>query len=158
MSKKIIVNYPNGCVEKKKAIDSWHNEVELSVEFPVSDGKQEIVVSDGYHTFEELYDHRITLFIALCRTLVWAVRNQDMYEGDTPGRYEDVWRSKVNGDGSTWKDYFILGINKEPGEQITYHLPLSRWEETDFAETLDKAPVWDNHTPADVLERLKKLL
>lgn len=25
--------------------------------------------SDGFHTFEELYDHRITLFIALCHNL-----------------------------------------------------------------------------------------
>jgi len=24
-------------------------------------------ISDGYHTFDELYDHRITLWIALCR-------------------------------------------------------------------------------------------
>lgn len=26
-------------------------------------------ISDGYHTIEELYDHRITLYFALCRQL-----------------------------------------------------------------------------------------
>lgn len=26
-------------------------------------------VSDGYHTFNELYDHRIKLFITLCRVI-----------------------------------------------------------------------------------------
>jgi hypothetical protein len=50
-----------------------------------------------------------------------------------------------------------MGIGKEKGKQISYHLPLSRWDETYFAETLDKAPEWDGHTSADVLERLKTL-
>jgi hypothetical protein len=98
-------------------------------------------VSDGYHTFGELYDHRITLFIALCRCA---------------GR-QGVWRSKKNGDGGEWDGWFILGINKEKGEQITYHLPISRWGETEFAETLEQAPEFDGHTSEDVLERFKKL-
>ena len=43
------------------------------------------------------------------------------------------------------------------GYQITYHVPLERWNETEFARTLDKAPEWDEHTSDDVLQRLKKL-
>ena len=27
------------------------------------------LISDGYHSFGELYDHRITLFITLCKIL-----------------------------------------------------------------------------------------
>lgn len=107
--------------------------------------------SDGYHTFKELYEHRITLFIALCK--VYA--ETDFAEWGR--RCPDVWRSKVNGDGSVWEGWFILGINKKQGEQITYHLPIEKWNETEFAETLDKAPDWDKHTPNDVLERIKKL-
>lgn len=101
-------------------------------------------VSDGYHTFNELYDHRTTLFIALCRVL----------------RTHRVWRSKLHDDGSMFDGWFILGIqtSRASGDkQITYHLPISRWDETDFASTLDKAPKWDGHTPADVLDRLKLL-
>lgn len=109
----------------------------------------QIIASDGYHTFEELYDHRITLFIALCRL----ISNINYAEGEI----HKVWRSKVNGDGSIWEGLFVLGVNKELGKQITYHLPLSRWEETDFAETLDQAPEFDGHSSEDVLERLKKL-
>lgn len=45
----------------------------------------------------------------------------------------------------------------EAGTQITYHLPIDRWEECSFAETLDKAPKWDGHTSADVITRLKNL-
>lgn len=110
------------------------------------------LLSDGYHTFDELYDHRITLFIALCKTL----DNWD-YDG-TSMRLPKPWRSKTHHDGSSWDGWFIMGIGKEKGEQISYHLPLSRWDETDFAETLDKAPEWDGHTPADVLERIKALI
>ena len=106
-------------------------------------------ISDGYHTFDELYEHRIVLFIALCRFI----------ESEHPSECGEylIWRSKLHHDGSSFEGWFILGINKVKGEQITYHLPLSKWEETDFAETLEKAPEWDGHTANDVLERLKKL-
>lgn len=105
-------------------------------------------VSDGYHTIQELYDHRIALFIALCR----AKTNHFL-----DGQDVNPWRSKLHSDGSSIPDWFILGIGRDKGEQITYHLPMSRWDETDFAETLDRAPEWDGHTSADVLERLKTL-
>ena len=51
----------------------------------------------------------------------------------------------------------MMGIDKKPGKQITYHLPIAYWDETEFAETLDLAPEWDGHTSDDVLERLRKL-
>lgn len=120
---------------------------------PRSDG---IIVcqeaSDGYHTFDELYDHRIALFIALCRMI-----DNSNYEKEGTEKFIHVWRSKLHSDGTSFEGWFILGIGKEKGDQITYHLPLSKWEETNFAETLDHAPAWDGHTPADVLKRLKNL-
>ena len=105
-------------------------------------------ISDGYHTFDELYDHRITLYIALARVI---------HFNSSHLNFREVWRSVNHDDGSMLTGWFILGIGKAKGKQITYHLPMSRWDETDFAETLDKAPDWDGHTPADVLERLKHL-
>lgn len=112
---------------------------------------QEPCTCDGYHTFDELYDHRLTLFIALCKQ----IQNQP-YNDDS--RFW-VWRSKNHSDGELafGGEWFVLGIAKKQGEQITYHLPLSRWEETSFAETLDRAPEWDGHTSDDVLQRLKSL-
>jgi len=109
-------------------------------------------VSDGYHTIAELYDHRITLFIALCRALV---------EHGKPGTIISVggvWRSKIHSDGKpAYEGWFIMGIGKEKGSQISYHIPLERWDETDFADTLEQAPPFDGHTSSDVLERLKAL-
>lgn len=107
-----------------------------------SDGIDANLVSDGYHTFGELYEHRIVLFIQLCKWLPYD---------------REVWKSKFHSDGSAFEGWFIMGIGKEQGDQITYHLPMSKWEECDDVLELDKAPEWDGHTSADVLERLKSL-
>lgn len=101
--------------------------------------------SDGYHTFNELYDHRISLFIALCAEV----------DARTPTGY--VWRSKKHSDGSAIDGWFVMGIGTQPGDQITYHLPLSRWDETEWLGTeCPMAPEFDGHTSADVLQRLKR--
>lgn len=107
-------------------------------------------LSDGYHTFNELYDHRIQLFIALCQE----IRNNP---ANHTGQKSYVWRSKKHSDGSEWSGWFIMGIGYERGEQITYHLPLSKWNATDFCDTLEYAPNYDGHTSTDVLIRLSKL-
>jgi hypothetical protein len=113
-------------------------------------------VSDGYHTLDEVYEHRISLYIALCK------RMRDDLEVclDGVGKDHKVWRSRVHSDNTMFDNQFILGIGKHPGEQITYHIPMSRWDETDFAYTYEFAeqvPKWDAHTPGDVIERLKLL-
>lgn len=108
---------------------------------------EELEVSDGFHTFDELYDHRITLYIALCAA-------QRLFTD------KEVWRSKRHSDGElcfgTGTQY-VLGIGSEKGEQVTYHIPIERWDEANFAVTLKKAPEWDGHTSTDVLNRLKRL-
>jgi len=107
--------------------------------------------SDGYHTFKELYEHRITLFIALAK--VYAETDFAEWSKECP----NVWKSKLHSDGTSFDGWFILGIHKDKGRQITYHLPLEKWNETEFAETLEKAPEYDGHKSEDVLKRLKDL-
>ena len=116
-------------------------------------GKQ----SDGYHSFDELYEHRITLFIALC---VYVRKSYSRMKKDDNLYLEEnliVWRSKLHSDGTMFDDWFVMGIGKEKGKQITYHLPIEKWGDTGFAETLENAPEYDGHTPEDVLKRIKKL-
>ena len=110
---------------------------------------QDVQISDGYHTFDELYDHRIKLWIALCRVRVSAA--------DEGGYDHCVWRSVLHSDGTGFDGWFVLGMFKDAGRQITYHLPMSRWSDCDFAETLSRAPEFDGHTSADVLERIATL-
>ena len=94
--------------------------------------------SDGYHTFNELYQHRNLLFLSLARA----------YAGK-------AWWSWLHHDGSGFDEYFVVGLELPQG-QITYHLPASM--EPLMARTgipkLDKAPEWDGHSPNDVLDRL----
>lgn len=106
-------------------------------------------VTDGYHKFSELYEHRIANYMALLKTI---------FDRDCSLRRPwYIWKSKAHSDGSVWDGWFILGIYTNPGEQITYHLPISKWDECSFARVLDKAPEWDGHTSADVIQRLNSL-
>jgi len=97
-------------------------------------------ISDGYHTFGELYEHRIELWIALLNDI-----------------QTDCWKSKKHSDGTEWKGWFIAGINEEKGTQMTYHLPIKYWSKLWGAETRSKAPEYDGHTPNDVIKRLQNL-
>jgi hypothetical protein len=101
-------------------------------------------ISDGYHTFDELYEHRHALFLALARRIA----------GSRPDR---IWRSKLHHDGSSFTGWFIMGIDRLPGEQVTYHLPMRFWDGVEFAIELDRAPEWDGHSSVDVLARLERL-
>lgn len=55
-----------------------------------------------------------------------------------------------------WDGWFIAGIGIEKGETLTYHLPISEWDNLD-AEDIDFAPEWDGHTSEDVLLLLSKI-
>jgi len=109
-------------------------------------------VSDGYHTMTELYNHRHALFCALIKVLDSKV---------TPlGCNSICWKSKLHSDGTMYEGWFIAGIIttnfRGEKEQISYHLPLEWWSHLYCIER-ENAPVWDGHTPDDVLDRLLKL-
>lgn len=96
-------------------------------------------LSDGYHTFNELYDHRMVLFSVICRT-----------------HLHRSWKSKLHSDGTMFPDYFIVGIKTDLGE-ATYHYHMKHWDLFDVIE-VDRAPEFDGHTACDVLDRLKSLV
>lgn len=109
-------------------------------------------ISDGYHTFGELYEHRVALFIALCHTLnKLPFPRHSLFPSST-----FTWKSKIHSDGTILSGWFLAGIGVESGKQITYHLPDSKWESLRVTE-LDRAPEFDGHSPADVLMRLAEL-
>lgn len=96
------------------------------------------MISDGYHSFDELYEHRAALFIRLAN----AHPNQ-------------AWRSRHHSDDSMFDGFFIAGINLDSG-QISYHLEDRYWDYLGNVCTLDNAPEWDGHSPSDVVKRLLK--
>jgi len=111
------------------------------------------LISDGYHTFGELYEARIVLWIALLR-----LASQQIYSPDGDLEYEGkIWKTKTHSDGSVWDGWFLLGFGKTPGNQMTYHLPNKYWDECGFAEFVLVAPEFDGHSSADVLKRISEL-
>lgn len=99
-------------------------------------------VSDGYHTFNELYEHRNRLFLLVMESFAYR-----------------SWISKLHSDGSKLEGWFLAGMDLRTGT-ITYHLPDYLWDLAvqTKAEVLERAPEWDGHTSSDVLERITKFL
>lgn len=95
-------------------------------------------ISDGCHTFDELYEHRAKLFSVICNT------NKEL-----------AGKSKLHDDGTMLDGYFIVGIETEQG-QATYHYGLCYWDLFEVME-LEKAPKYDGHTSKEAIERIKML-
>ncbi|EGQ3847465.1 hypothetical protein HDO24_000938 [Staphylococcus pseudintermedius] len=91
-------------------------------------------ISDGYHTFGQLYHDRAVLFAVILNT----------YK-------EKAWKSKQHDDGTMFgepNEMFIVGIYTPEG-QYTYHYHMEYWDMYDVKE-LDKAPEYDGHTFLDI--------
>ena len=95
-------------------------------------------VSDGYHTFNELYHHRAILFATLCNTYPM-----------------DSWKSKQHHDPEQpmYEGMFIVGINTPRG-QATYHYDIDPYWNIFNVKELERAPEYDGHTPTDAINRI----
>jgi hypothetical protein len=124
-----------GVIETNEFIEKFEAHVRKHAHEGVNMGE----VSDGFHTFNELYEHRCSLFLALMA-----------------GYPRISWISKKHEDGSEWGGWFIAGMQLRTGD-VTYHLPSKMWDlaVATEARVLSTAPHWDGHTPANVVERLQ---
>ena len=95
-------------------------------------------ITDSYHSFQELYSHRIMLFICLMK------QNKDI-----------SWKSRIHKDGSKFDvdGWFIAGM-KLPSGDITYHIPENFWELLIDINVLETEPDWDGHDSEEVIRRL----
>ena len=93
-------------------------------------------LSDGYHTFNELYHHRAILFSVICNSMP-----------------DKAWKSKLHdtGDGM-----FIVGIETPEG-QATYHYDIEPYWDMFKVKELEKAPKRDGHTPQVAIDRISKI-
>ena len=97
-------------------------------------------LSDGFHTFNGLYEQRMILFAALVKA------------------YKDrAWKSYRHEDGEYCfgGGWFIVGIDTPEGS-YTYHYENRYWGMFDCAD-LPRAKHWDGHTEADAETRLMSL-
>ena len=97
-------------------------------------------VSDGFHTFNGLYEQRMILFAALVKA------------------YKDkAWKSyrHEGGEYCFGGGWFIVGIDTPEGS-YTYHYENKYWDMFDCVD-LPRAKHWDGHTEADAKTRLMSL-
>ena len=139
-------------------------------------------ISDGYHTFWELYKHRIFLFKALCKSIYirndlemqklqfykdkvkeWANSKGEIIERlqslpKTKDIKNKLYKSKRHKNWlDIWNEWgmFLVLVETLHG-QISYHIPKHMWHEFKFIpETHSyELPDFDWHTSDDVLDRL----
>lgn len=102
-------------------------------------------ISDGYHTFNELYEFRKMYNAAAFNA--WA--KEGLY---------DVHKSIRHSDGTLcfgggW--FIVMAIL--PGGQISNHYKMEDWDLFQCEEVEIVKQAYDGHTPSDVLERLKEV-
>lgn len=130
------------CIDSGEDFDIWTDEmIEKRVEEEAKP-KDMGEVSDGYHTFNELYEYRMLYNAALFNEFA----KQGLY---------DVHKSRKHSDGeypfgdSNW---FIV-MAELPTGQISNHYEMKDWDKFQIPEKL-LANKWDEHSPKDVAERL----
>jgi hypothetical protein len=101
--------------------------------------------SDGYHTFDELYEFRKLYNAALFN--VWATF--DVYDVHKSWRHHD-------GEECFGGGWFIVMATLPTG-QISNHYEAKDWDLFRVTER-DRANGWDGHTAADVAVRLRTLI
>lgn len=98
-------------------------------------------ISDGYHTFNDLYNHRHALFCALMNAYP-----------------ERAFKTKLNKNHEVcYEGYFIAGLDTSYG-QITYHLPNKYWHDVlkNIKEFYSNNN-FDGHSAEDVVYRLLRV-
>lgn len=138
--------YHTSCRKCTYAKSEYRCEHEQSADHLISNGVTIVPesgignMSDGYHTFNELYHHRAILFATLCAHYPLS-----------------AWKARKHHDGTMYDGMFIVGINTSEG-QATYHYDVEPyWDMFQVPET-EFAPVWDGHTPDEAIRRICSLV
>lgn len=99
-------------------------------------------ISDGYHTFNELYDYRMLYNAAFFNLLPPKLVHKSKKHHDGKPCFEGGW--------------FIVMANLPTG-QISNHYELKYWDLFHISE-VEIADEWDGHTPQEAADRLRKYL
>ena len=101
-------------------------------------------ISDGYHTFNELYEFREALNAALFNFMAVLP--------DNPHR---VHKSRRHSDGEECfgGGWFVVYAYLN-GKQISFHYPMKDWNDFKIPEQ-PFGDTWDGHSAQDALERIQ---
>jgi hypothetical protein len=119
------------------SIDSINNEI-LNLRKSGTSVKN---ISDGNHTFADLYFQRMSLLSVICSC------------------YPELsWKSKKHFDEENdpmYNDDFLAGINTSEGV-VTYHIKLKYWDLFDIPE-IERGPKYDGYNNNEALRRIISL-
>lgn len=124
---------------KKEGLDLFLDEAQTIINNVIDKGGSAGKISDGYHTFNELYHHRAMLFAALCMTSFSS----------------HAWKSLLHHDPNEpmYDGMFIVGVNT-PNGQATYHYDIDPYWNLFKVTELERAPEFDGHTPEEAIQRI----
>lgn len=145
--------YGNGVVKGCRVYYKHNNTVELKAEdyqellehFELQNNPKPVVkeVGDSHHTMQELYEHRVALFLRLC-------------EEGTYSRGRSFGKVSYKVD-ETDPDWLIVYLQLPEG-QISYHVPNTN-EIAERVMAIGKPvieDIFDGHTSEDTLKRLNR--
>lgn len=137
-------------------IDGINNWIENSLE-----GDDSNYISDGSHTFGELYDQRMQLTLAFGSMIT--MLNKGLYNDaldylpkeNAPTFITDMYNnvdvmiSDKHSDGTMFPDYFIV-VFVTPRGYYSYHYHNSHKHLFSNFKEVETAPEWDGHTSSDI--------
>lgn len=101
-------------------------------------------ISDGYHTFDELYEYRMLYNAHAVKG--WLFSGYDVVKS---------WRH-ADGEECFGGGWFIVTA-KLPTGQVSNHYEAKHWD-LFHCPALDLPPEWDGHTPQQAAQRLRDAL
>jgi hypothetical protein len=102
-------------------------------------------ISDGYHTFDELYEFRLLYHAHAVRA--WLAAG---YPVTRSWKHHDGERCFGGG-------WFIVTAQLPTG-QVSNHYPEADWPLFGTVPEVEAAPEWDGHGTVDVADRLRRAL
>lgn len=156
-----------------EAVHTWdtaqHNTAKRIIKILEEEEAEIGSFSDGYHTFDELYEFRKMYNAVLFNEWAKQVVNMEKeWVKDDNGKLKtkvtkvevkyDVHKSKKHHDGELCfgGGWFIV-VAVLPTGQISNHYKMEDWDLFQVPETETAKYEFDGHTPTDVLNRLKAL-
>jgi hypothetical protein len=118
------------------------------------------LISDGYHTFKELYEFRAyynaAFVVALWTQYDWMLAQKIVGQDRVP----NIHKSKKHHDGELCfgGKYFIVVADIPIGGVISNHYPMELWDIFQIPEKEVSDIPYDGHTPKDVIKRLESFL
>ena len=106
-------------------------------------------ISDGYHTFKELYDYRMAY------NALWV---NEIHRSGNSGKYK-LHKSLKHHDGELCfgGGWFIVSLELPTG-QVSNHYEDKFWDLFNIPETEKSVLAFDGHTPEIALNRMLKYL